>query len=322
MNRAEQLAWIEHLLSKYERKTEAAFLEGVRVVQDSARLSEIEAALRNNSPTNAAFVLQSSLAEAGFISFSRTLADAMIAGGDFGQRIASASRIEFGFNMAESNTARFMSDYQARLIRDINQDIRQTISQIIYREASAGKGPIQTAKLIRDSIGLTSTQESHVNSYRASLENNDKRALERLLRDKRFDPSVARMLEEGKPLSKDKIDKMVDAYRRRYLSRRAQTIARTETTTMISSGTDLYWKQMTDAGIVRSERVYKKWIYTHDGHTRASHVAIPRMNPEGVGLKEAFKSPLGLIRYPGDPNASAANRINCRCALFYRIKGE
>jgi hypothetical protein len=43
------------------------------------------------------------------------------------------------------------------------------------------------------------------------------------------------------------------------------------------------------------------------------------MNERGVGHAEPFASPLGPILYPGDPNALAANTIQCRCAVFARI---
>lgn len=325
MTRAEQIEDIARLLETYDRKIAIAFLEGVRVVQSEVSLAAIERALRDNSPNNAIYVLRQAVEGAGYVAFARTLTDAMIAGGDYAGRIASANKIEFGFNITESNTARFMSEYKARLIRQINTDMMDTISQIVYREAGAGVNPIQTARVIRESLGLTAYQEGHVSNFRRFLQEATARrsvdaALEEYtLRDRRFDANLIRAIKEGTEIPKPKLDKMVEAYRRRYLIRRAENIARTESQTMLQTGQDQYWRQMTDAGIVQPEEIKRKWIVTNDSRLRHSHQQIPILNPDGVGLNEPFKSPLGLIRYPGDPNATAANRINCRCHVFVRI---
>jgi hypothetical protein len=44
------------------------------------------------------------------------------------------------------------------------------------------------------------------------------------------------------------------------------------------------------------------------------------LDGDEVGLNEPFDSEDGPIMYPGDPSASAAMTINCRCTLIYRFK--
>lgn len=315
--RAAQIAEIDALLARYDRKFALTFLEGVRAVQSSISLERIEQILRENHTSAAVYSLRTALEGAGYISFAATITEAMLSGGDLGQRIASASRIEFGFDVAESNTARFLSGYRAQRIREIEAATAETISQIVYREASLGKNPASTARMIRDSIGLTAHQEQHVTNYRQFLEDLPKRRAtesalkEYTLRDKRFDASMVKAIENSKGMSAAQIDKMVEAYRRRYLSRRAQNIARTESMTMLQSGQYQYWEQLSAAGIVNESEIVRKWIVTADSKLRHAHAQIPVLNPNGVGLKIPFKSPLGMIRYPCDPMATAANRINC-----------
>lgn len=315
-----QLQEINRLLIKYDRRFAAAFIEGIRKIEDSVKIKEIARQLEARNVSGVLSLFNDALIAAGFVQFSRTITDAILSGGDYSASIASASRIEFGFQVAESETARFMADYQARLIRQISSEMRATISQIVYRESSAGSNPITTARKIKASLGLTAHQETSVENYRNYLKESDRRALERRLRDARFDPTVARSIKEGKPPSAAQIDKMVSAYRRRFIQRRAQTIARTESLTVLNAGQDAYWRQMIEAGIVKPQEIKRKWKVTHDSKLRHSHAAIPDMNPEGRGINDSFRSPLGMIRYPGDPSASAANRINCRCALFHRIE--
>lgn len=316
----EQLQEIERLLSGYDRKFAFLFMEGIQAISNSVSLNSIVQELEQRNFFGVIALFNDAMIAAGMVSFVRAMQDAMIAGGDLGASIASANRIEFGFRVSEPTSARFLSNYQAERIRQIGDEMRNTISQIIDRETRLGESPINMARKIRQGLGLTANQEQAVYNYRQSLINGQRSALERRLRDARYDPSVARAMKEGVPLSKEKIDKMVDAYRRKFISRRAQNIARTESMAMVQSGQDQYWQQVVRSGIVKQDQIRRKWIVTMDSKLRDSHAAIPALNKDGVGLNEPFRSPLGMIRYPGDPSASPANRINCRCALFTRIE--
>lgn len=58
--------------------------------------------------------------------------------------------------------------------------------------------------------------------------------------------------------------------------------------------------------------VEKLWIATLDGRTRDSHRDL---DGQLAKVDEPFRSLLGDIMFPGDPNASPANTWNCRCSL-------
>lgn len=62
--------------------------------------------------------------------------------------------------------------------------------------------------------------------------------------------------------------------------------------------------------------IVKQWDATLDGRTRPSHRMV---DGEIKELEEPFSN--GLM-YPGDPNGSAAEVINCRCALMQRGRYE
>ena len=64
--------------------------------------------------------------------------------------------------------------------------------------------------------------------------------------------------------------------------------------------------------IQRGASVVKQWDSTLDGRTRPSHQAV---DGEIVGVNEPFSN--GLM-YPGDPNGSASEVVNCRCCLLQR----
>lgn len=145
------------------------------------------------------------------------------------------------------------------------------------------------------------------------------RALERKLRDRRFDGTVRRAVREGQRLSPAQIDRMVDRYRDRYIKYRSEVIARTEAIRAVQGGQQALLESYVADGRIARQQIRRFWHYSHDGRTRSSHRAIPGMNQEGVGMEEAFKTPLGPLKFPGDPNGRAENTINCRCTAFPRI---
>ena len=234
----------------------------------------------------------------------------------------AGNAISVRFNLTNPRTISFLERYRFEKIREVSLETQEVIRQIATDAIRAGRNPIDTARDIRATIGLTEAQERAVANYRRSLQNLSSDALVRRLRDKRFDSTVARAIKEGKPLSPERIDAMVQRYREKYLKYRAETIGRTESIRAIQAGQQLMWQQMVDNGDVPERRVQRFWINSDDSKVRNSHVEIPRMNKDGVGLNEPFRSPLGNIMFPGDPAASAANTINCRCTVITRLVEE
>ena len=206
------------------------------------------------------------------------------------------------------------------LIQQITSDTRKTIKQVVTRGVNSGHNPIKVARTVNQTIGLTARQEAAVWNYRTALENKTRNALERALRDRRFDSSVISAIENAKEIPSAKIDKMVERYRERYVKYRAQTIARTEATRATNAGKQLLFEQAVQDGEIRRDQVRRFWIYTHDDKVRDSHAAIPDLNPDGVGLDEPFKTGLGnLAMFPGDPSLPPEDSVACRCATYDRI---
>ena len=59
----------------------------------------------------------------------------------------------------------------------------------------------------------------------------------------------------------------------------------------------------------------KVWLSTSDGRERDWHIGI-----ESVDMNEKFNVGGELMEYPGDPDASPKNTINCRCAVAFEPK--
>jgi hypothetical protein len=102
---------------------------------------------------------------------------------------------------------------------------------------------------------------------------------------------------------------------------RANVIARTEIVRAANVGHSIAAKSF-------PYEVSKKWSAANDHRTRHSHVYI---NNHMVDENDFFEVPVyegdkrigtEQMLYPGDPNASAANTVNCRCRALYPAKRD
>jgi len=112
--------------------------------------------------------------------------------------------------------------------------------------------------------------------------------------------AIAAGLAEGEGIAL--ITERVNQIYSEYPTYRAEMIARTEATAANNIGFQEGYKQ---SGVANA----KEWISTGDGRTRDSHLDL---DGEVVGIEEEFSNGL---QYPGDPNGSPEEVINCRCVL-------
>lgn len=86
---------------------------------------------------------------------------------------------------------------------------------------------------------------------------------------------------------------------------RAEMIARTESSRAINYGAKIGAEKT-------GFKTKKEWVSVHDNRTRHSHI---QLDGEVRNQNEEFRAGL---QFPGDPNASGAETINCRCHLEYK----
>jgi uncharacterized protein with gpF-like domain len=101
---------------------------------------------------------------------------------------------------------------------------------------------------------------------------------------------------------------------RRFSEFRADTIARTETLNAYNNGDYGGAQALGEFG-----PTHKYWIATGDARGRPEHTAI-----DGVVLlmEEPFDVDGEPMQHPHDPNASAANVVNCRCGIGFLYPGD
>lgn len=232
----------------------------------------------------------------------------------------SVAHIAVTFDPTWPRAAEIMRRNTLSLVRELTGTQREATRAALEDSFRTGAGPIQVARAFRDSIGLTRTQLNAVDNYRRLLESGDAEALSRNLRDRRFDPSVARAVEGGEALGPTQINRMVEQYRNRYLQYRGETIARTEALSTTSLAQQEGIEQIVaQTGMPRGV-VRRTWNATKDARTRDTHSA---MDGQVRGLSDPFDSPSGArLLYPGDPTAPAGERINCRCVLTHDFSLE
>ena len=90
--------------------------------------------------------------------------------------------------------------------------------------------------------------------------------------------------------------------------------ARTSVTSAECKGRQDSYIRATNDGII----LKREWIATNDGRTRHSHRLLDGQIAE---VDKPFKSELGDIMYPGDPEADPSNVYNCRCTIAAKVMG-
>lgn len=313
---ASQLDRLEALLSEQEATIAAAFEEFIRAVNsepvwgliaDRIEAGDIEGALSIVDTYTVRFasimpVVQQAVGAATAAEFASTLGQFAIA---------------ISFDPSHPRAAQLARVNRLNLIREFTTEQRAVTRQAISDAFMSGTGTATTARAFRGSIGLTRTMQGWVSSYEALLRGRDKRALDRALRDRRFDRSVRNAIELQKPLTEAQIENMVERYRARTLIMRSENIARTEALRSTSQAREEALLQMLEQTQMDPRRVRRVWNATHDGRTRGWHET---MQSQQRRIGEAFEDGNGnRLLYPGDPSAPPDTTINCRCSLTFAI---
>jgi hypothetical protein len=225
--------------------------------------------------------------------------------------------LAISFDPTFPRAAELMRENRLRFIREFTAQQRDVTRTALARALDEGLGPQAMVRELRDTIGLTFAQDSWVRNYQSELMGRDSRALNRVLRDRRFDPTVERAIELDRPLTANQIDKMVERYRSRFRDMRVETIARTEAITATSLAREESVRQMMEQTGIEPGRVTRIWHAHRDSRTRDWHASMDRQER---GLEEPFTDGLGnSLMYPGDRSAPPETVINCRCTLIMDI---
>lgn len=201
-----------------------------------------------------------------------------------------------------------MKTLDTNVMRGLKNDVRETVRSAITEGLTKGKGVAPIAKNLRESVGLGPTQWQEVQNFRAALEGREGRSpFDYTKRDKRFDATL-RKLTDGKSLTPEQVDKMVDAYTKRRIALNAETVARTASHDANRLGQRLAVEDAVKLGIVDPSRYMKRWITTLDGRERPEH---HDMNGTVVRWDQDYTNGSRTWSYAGSGDYS------CRCSDLY-----
>lgn len=305
---------LDRLLAKLEPKLRREVLELVSFLRERRSVAEIAELIRAN---RALEVADDEARAAGAALAEQVNAIYLAAGREVARALGEKLDTLIPLDQTNPRALRAMQRSRLRLIRDMTAEQRELIRAVVSDGLARGINPRAMARAYRSAIGLTAEQWKHVQNYRRSLETLDVDALQRRLRDRRFDRTVGRAIREGKPLTRTQVDRMVARYEQRYLKFRAEVIARTESIGALHAGAREGWEQAIDAKVIAASEIRRKWVTAADGRVRDSHAS---MNGQLRGFDEAFVSGSGiLLLYPHDPSAPFSETVQCRCAVATRL---
>ncbi len=324
----------EALLTQYDAAIAEAFRAAVADLSNAADLQAVITALSAGNISAAIDALHIDPAAFGPIFDAAT--QGYLASGTAGAGIANAATdvaMVIRFNIRNPRAEAWLRSRSSTQITRLVEDQRQAVRQALEAGMAKGVNP-RTAGLDivgrvnprtggREGgiIGLTAQQEAFARNARDELASGDpallKNYLTRTRRDQRFDRSVIKAIREGTALPADLVGKATLRYRARLLELRGSTVGRTEAMASLHAAKHEAFLQAVEAGQIAEGDVRRVWDSAGDMRVRHTHAIL---DGKTVGLNEPFRSPSGaLLMFPGDPGAPAAEVINCRCNVNYRV---
>lgn len=105
------------------------------------------------------------------------------------------------------------------------------------------------------------------------------------------------------------------------IAARAETILRTEILRIHSQATQLQMEAQSKAVSMSGYEIMKGWLATHDLRVRPAHLAAEAVYmADAIPVDEPFIVDGEELMFPGDPDGSPENTINCRCASTPVVK--
>ena len=191
-------------------------------------------------------------------------------------------RTGFGFDAKSKSAQRWAAKFAGDRVRKVTDETKLAVRQAITASIAKGIPPRDAAKQIRQIVGMNRPQTIAWEHHQANLSPN---------------------------LSAANKTKAGDRLRKKYIRRRAMTIARTEVIDSLSAGAEAAWGQAQKKNLLGTN-AKKRWITVQIG----ACAICADLNGQERELGGAFESlliPKGLAQPILRPTAHP----NCRCGL-------
>jgi uncharacterized protein with gpF-like domain len=300
----------DRLIAQAEARFRAEFLAVVELIRNDRTLAEL-ADLLDRGRIDEALAITSPAATRLGSAWNDIYTTSGQSTANFLSRRVDGVLVEF--DRIDSRTITAMRENSLRLVREFSLEQRRVANQVLINGINNGDSPRELARAFRNSIGLTQRQAQFIASYRSQLENLERTALRRALRDQRFDRTVERAIADRTPLTQGRVNQLVDRYQQRLVTFRAETIAQTEALAAVQEGNAALYLQAITSRDLEPNQVMRVWHTRGDERVRGSHAPMDgQQRPFAV----PFTSGAGnSLDHPGDFRAPASERIRCRCGL-------
>ncbi|MDQ7776932.1 MAG: hypothetical protein Q4615_14200 [Paracoccus aminovorans] len=257
---------VQALLDRLEPEIRDAFLEAIDQVTDAAQLNSFIAALEVNDLDAAVAALR---IEAPFFApVDRAIGNAFASAATAAltdlrlKDPNSGDAFLLGFDGRHTRAEQWVRDRSSGLIVEIVEQQRGMAREMIETGLAGGQNPRQvaldivgrmnkeTGKREGGFIGLTNQQAQWAKNAEKELRNLDSAYFQRKRRDKRFDSTIKKAIESGKPIPEADLRRIVTRYRDRLKKYRGDTIGRTEALNSMRSGQHEGFAQLVDSGQV------------------------------------------------------------------------
>ncbi len=261
-----------------------AFLKAVAKLQGSISLSKVNEALTKGDIEAAMDsidwpVLASEMAVVETILSGIAVKTGMLAV----DALPESLGINYSFDLVNQVAVDWSKGYTGDLITQITEGSKNAIRAIIADAMENGGHPYDTARKIRQYIGLTEKDAEAVLNY-------------------------WRKLSQEADLTAQRVNDMADTYARKLIKERAETIARTETINAAAEGQRKLWENAASGGSLGGFE--RTWIVTEDD----------RLCPLCAAM-EGQRAPIGGT-YPNGSSGPTLHP-RCRCAEgLVEVKGK
>jgi hypothetical protein len=304
MTPAERRLWLayQRFTAGLQPDVQRAYLRAWELIRRSIPEATLARLIATGSPDQVIReILTSELLDRAFSEVRRQLIGAVDQGTVFHARRLSPLLAEatagVSFNVLNPRVIDAIRAVDLKHIVGRQEDVREVVRAFVENGLRDGVGPRTIARQVKPLIGLGPTQWQEVANFRAALEAGDAtKALGYLRRDRRFDGAI----KKG-GLSREKIDRMVEAYTKRRIALNAETNARTATLDSLKRAQRLTWDEAVAQGIVDRGRLRQRWVTNLDGRERPEHNAL---NGTVIGYDE---------RWPNGETTPGDSTYNCRC---------
>jgi hypothetical protein len=244
-------------IRRLEGPARQAFIEAVfraRGRASQVRLTTLLAEGRLDEAFRVAVEAWESASAGWRIQVGRQLRDALETGADVAGRMTGV--LQGRFDVTNPAAVMWAQRESASLVTRVSAETRVALRAIVMRSVREGITPVNAARLIQHTVGLTARQEAAVAGFRARLQ-----ALQARPAGAAVETALGRVA--NRTLGA-RLGGLVARYGARLLAQRALLIARTEIMAAANEGQRQLWEQGVAAGEVDRSELEREWIVTDD----------------------------------------------------------